>query len=105
MGLLLGWLAWSGGPPQEVEELILGLLRHMSLLFVPAGVGVIVHLTVLGQSALAVIIAVFVSTTLTIIVTGLVMQVLGKRASRTRVAVLAASRVQPGQIQPDRLQR
>ena len=105
MALLLGWLAWWGGPPAEVEEIILGLLRHMSLLFVPAGVGVIVHLALLGQSALAVVVAVIVSTLLTIVVTGLVMQTLGKRAARTRNAALAAGRVPTRRMQPDRLRR
>lgn len=100
MALLLGWLAWSGGPPAEVEEVILGLLRHMSLLFVPAGVGVIVHLALLGQSALALVVAVFVSTLLTIVVTGLVMQTLLKRAARARSVALSA-----GRMQPDRMQR
>lgn len=83
MGLLLAWLAWSGGPGDEVEETVLGLLRHMSLLFVPAGVGIIVYISALGESALGLIVAITVSTLLTIAVVGRVMQSICRRTAAT----------------------
>jgi len=39
--ILLGLLAWRGGPDQVMKDTSGGLLRHLSLLFVPAGVGVV----------------------------------------------------------------
>jgi holin-like protein len=39
-----------------------GLLQHLSLLFVPAGVGVMLHLQRLGDEALAIGVALVVST-------------------------------------------
>lgn len=39
-----------------------GLLQHLSLMFVPAGVGVMVHLQRLGDEALAIGVALVVST-------------------------------------------
>ncbi|MFB2595325.1 CidA/LrgA family protein [Paracoccus sp. p4-l81] len=44
------------------------LLGHLSLLFVPAGVGVIAHLTLLRDQGLAVVLALTVSTALAIVV-------------------------------------
>lgn len=90
MGLLLGWLAWRGGPAPEIEATILGLLRHMSLLFVPAGVGIIVHFATLGQSAFGVIVAIVVSTLLTIAVAGLVMDSFCRRSATGRSTVESA---------------
>jgi holin-like protein len=56
------------------------LLRHFGLLFVPAGVGVITQLDVIGDNWLALAVAIPVSTLLGLIVTGWVMQ----RLSRDR---------------------
>lgn len=50
----------------------MGLLAHLSLLFVPAGVGVVRHISALGNDALKILVVVFVSTLLTITVTALV---------------------------------
>lgn len=54
MGLVLVWLAWRGGePPSELREASQGLLRYLSLLFVPAGAGLIMHLARLQREWLA----------------------------------------------------
>jgi putative effector of murein hydrolase LrgA (UPF0299 family) len=45
-----------------------GILGHLSLLFVPAGVGVVGHLGLLGQSGLPILAALLVSTVLAIAV-------------------------------------
>lgn len=46
-----------------------GLLQHLSLLFVPAGVGVVQHLRRLGDEALAIAVALTVSTWIGLAVT------------------------------------
>jgi len=50
----------------------LQLLRHLSLLFVPAGVGVMVHVARLGEEWLPIAVALVASTALAIAVTALV---------------------------------
>jgi putative effector of murein hydrolase LrgA (UPF0299 family) len=51
-----------------------GLLSNLSLLFVPAGVGVMTQLGVLGANLLPIAVALLVSTLLGLFVTGWVMQ-------------------------------
>ncbi len=72
--LLLGVFAWRGGPDEAMRSTTNGLLRHLSLLFVPAGVGVITQFDALGRDWLAICVAVLVSTALGLGVTALVMQ-------------------------------
>lgn len=65
MGLLLALLAW---PPVQarVRELAAAaadaLLPHLSLLFVPIGVGVVVHLGVLAEQGVRIAVVIVVST-------------------------------------------
>jgi holin-like protein len=49
-----------------------GILRHLSLLFVPAGVGVMAHTEALAGQTIATIAALMISTTLALTVTALV---------------------------------
>ncbi len=72
--LLLAILAVRGGPDEAMRATAGGLLRHLSLLFVPAGVGVITQLDALGRDWLAIAVAITVSTALGLGVTALVMQ-------------------------------
>jgi holin-like protein len=72
--LLLGILAVRGGPDEAMRSTSIGLLRHLSLLFVPAGVGVITQLDALGRDWLAIGVSIVVSTILGLAVTALVMQ-------------------------------
>lgn len=76
--LLLGIFAARGGPDEQMRSTTNGLLRHLSLLFVPAGVGIITQLDALGRDWLAIGVAILVSTALGLGVTGLVMQRLVK---------------------------
>ena len=55
-----------------------GLLSHLSLLFIPAGVGVIQRLDVLTGNALPIVLAVMVSTVLGMVVTALVFTVVAR---------------------------
>lgn len=81
MLLLLALLAIKGGVPDELGSIAGGLLQNLSLLFVPAGTGIIVHLSLLGGDVLPVSVALIVSTLATIAITGLLMQRLSKRTS------------------------
>ncbi len=76
--LLLAILAVRGGPDEAMRSTTAGLLRHLSLLFVPAGVGVITQLDALGRDWLAIAAAITVSTALGLGVTASVMQRLVK---------------------------
>jgi holin-like protein len=72
--LLVAVFLVRGGPGDELRETSQGLLKHLGLLFVPAGVGVVGELAVLKQNALALLIAIPASTVLGLLVTGIVMQ-------------------------------
>ncbi len=52
------------------------LLQHLSLLFVPVGVGVMTHLDVLGQYGVRIAIVIVLSTWISLAVTGLVLRAL-----------------------------
>jgi holin-like protein len=78
--ILVAVFLYRGGPGAELRETSQGLLKHMGLLFVPAGVGVVGELTVLKQNALALVIAIPVSTVLGLLVTGIIMQRFMRRA-------------------------
>ncbi|MDD9708909.1 CidA/LrgA family protein [Seohaeicola sp. SP36] len=64
--LLLGCLVLPG-MAARVMPTAQGLLSHLSLLFVPAGVGVISHLDVLGGSGPALLLVLVISTALALI--------------------------------------
>lgn len=66
MALLWGLMMTSATLADLVRPVGEGILRHLSLLFVPAGVGVIGHLDRLGPQALALGVAIVVSTALAI---------------------------------------
>ena len=74
--LLLALLVARSGPDPELHSTAQGLLRHLGLLFVPAGVGVVNELGVLRANALAIAIALPISTLLGLAITGLAMQFL-----------------------------
>jgi holin-like protein len=78
--LLLAGLMVRGArghaPPADLEDTAQGLLRHLSLLFVPAGVGVTTLLATLREDGPAILVALAVSAVATIVVTALVMRAL-----------------------------
>jgi putative effector of murein hydrolase LrgA (UPF0299 family) len=59
-----------------------GILSHLSLLFIPAGVGVIQRFDVLAGNALAITAAVVVSTVLSLAVTAWVFSVVASRTEK-----------------------
>jgi putative effector of murein hydrolase LrgA (UPF0299 family) len=82
MLLLFVGLLVRGGVPRPLSDTAGGLLRNLSLLFVPAGVGVMAHLGRLSDEALPIAAALIGSTLLSIAVTAWVMAVLLKRTNR-----------------------
>lgn len=82
LALVLRGLLYKAETPAPVRDTAAGLLRHLSLLFVPAGVGVMVHLPRLAEEWLPLTVALVVSTLLTIVVTGAIMQAALRRRSR-----------------------
>ena len=78
MLLLFIGLLLRGGIPEGLNKMADGLLSHLSLLFVPAGVGVIAHAQLIGSELLPIAISLFLSTFITIVVTAWVMQKLAR---------------------------
>jgi holin-like protein len=76
--LMLIWLMIRRGPSEPMQATSHTLLRNLGLLFVPAGVGIVNELGVLRANALAVAIAIPVSTLLALGVTGALMQFLAR---------------------------
>ena len=66
--------------PEGLGQAAGGLQRAMSLLFVPAGAGVMLHFHLLAEAALPLGLGLLVSTIATIAVTGLLMSWLGRGA-------------------------
>ncbi len=66
---------------EPVAEVARILLAHLSLLFVPIGVGVVAHLSLLSQHGTRLIIVIVLSTWIGMAVTALVLQMLLKRES------------------------
>ncbi|WP_372987187.1 CidA/LrgA family protein [Marinobacter sp.] len=64
-----------GSTPESVETASTGLLSHLSLLFVPAGVGMMAHFSRIADEWLPITLALLLSTIITMVATALVMQV------------------------------
>lgn len=82
MLLLFIMLAMRKGPDKELQTTSQNLLQHLSLLFVPAGTGVIVHLHRIADEWLPLLLSLFISTAVTLIVTALAMQFLARRQTK-----------------------
>lgn len=74
MALLFAGLLVRGRLPDGLGWTAAGLLQHLALLFVPAGVGVMTHLGLLAQEWKPIVAALLGSTILAIAVTGLVLR-------------------------------
>ena len=79
MALLFGGLLVRGAVPDGLGAVADTLITHLSLLFVPAGVGVMLHARLIGNELLPISVALVISTVLTIAVTGAFMAWLGPR--------------------------
>lgn len=74
MVLLFIALRWRESLPDALRTTAETLLSHLSLLFIPAGVGIIQHGARLADEWLALLAAMVLSTLITVAVTALVMQ-------------------------------
>jgi holin-like protein len=73
MALLLVTLMVRGTLADGLKDTANGVLKHLSLFFVPAGVGVVVHVHLIKAEWLAISLSLLLSTLVTIAVTALVM--------------------------------
>ena len=74
MVLLFGGLVIHGSVPQSLSAVTGELLGNLSLLFVPAGVGVMLHARLLADNWLALAAGLVLSTAAALAVTGALMQ-------------------------------
>lgn len=83
LALFLSLMA-RGSLPAQLRETANGLLQHLSLLFVPAGTGVMVHFARVSGEWLPLVVALLVSTALAIAAAALTMRALmrGRAAGR-----------------------
>ena len=79
MLLLFLWLVLRSGPDQELQTTSNVLLQHLSLLFVPAGTGIMVHLHRVADEWLPLLLSLLISTVATLVVTALVMKLCMRR--------------------------
>jgi holin-like protein len=82
MALLFAGLLLRGGVPEGLAKTSGGLLDHLSLLFVPAGVGVMLHFSLVAREWLPIAGALIGSAVLTVAVTALVMIVFTRLAGQ-----------------------
>lgn len=74
MLMLFVALVLRGGPGEELQTTSQNLLQHLSLLFVPAGTGIMIHLHRVSDEWLPLLVSLLVSTLATLVVTALVMK-------------------------------
>lgn len=74
MLLLFVFLLLRGGPGDELRTTSQTLLQHLSLLFVPAGTGIMVHLHRVADEWLPLLLSLLISTVATLVVTAVVMK-------------------------------
>ncbi|WP_423196088.1 Murein hydrolase transporter LrgA [Cupriavidus sp. H19C3] len=79
MLLLFGWLAFDNRLLPVIQGTTSELLKHLSLLFVPAGVGIMVHARTIGSEWLPIVVSLVISTWLAIATTALVTRALMRK--------------------------
>ncbi|MBL8439228.1 MAG: CidA/LrgA family protein [Zoogloeaceae bacterium] len=84
MVLLLAVLIVRSGPSAELRATSNGLLQHLSLLFVPAGTGVMLHMGRLGDEGVAILAALVISTVIGLAVAGLILHRLTRPTNHER---------------------
>ena len=82
MLLLFLWLRYRGRSSHDLDLTADGLLKYLALLFVPAGVGVMVYFDALGGIWLKLGVTLLASAVITLVVTGWTMQWLLRRRQR-----------------------
>lgn len=85
MVLLAAWYMLRRREPEPaLEQAANGLLNWLGLLFVPAGVGIIVNIALLRSAWLPISVSLIGSTLLTLLVTAWIMHRFGGRATITK---------------------
>jgi holin-like protein len=79
------WLTPTESGPSALDKTATTLISNMGLLFVPAGVGIIAELSVLRREWLPIVTGLLVSTVLGLVVTGVVMHKITRRAELNAV--------------------
>lgn len=82
MFLLLGWLLLRPGERPTLVQVSAWLTAHLSVMFVPAAVGIMEEGSVLARNGVAIVVATLISTALTMAVTALVFRWALARAER-----------------------
>ncbi|MCB1894724.1 MAG: CidA/LrgA family protein [Zoogloeaceae bacterium] len=82
MALMFLLLLARGGPGSELRDTSNTLLSHLSLLFVPAGTGVLLHIHRVAEEWLALSVALVGSTLIGIAVTAMVLNAMIRRSRR-----------------------
>lgn len=83
MGLLFAALAIPGVPAERLREPAQQLLQHLSLLFVPAGVGVMLHFQRVAAEWIPIVAGLVLSTVAAIVVAALTTQWLARRLGQS----------------------
>ena len=78
MALLFIALTVRGGPSADLRKTAQAMLQHLSLLFIPAGTGVMLHFQRMSDEWLPLLISLVASTLITIAVTALVLRFLSR---------------------------
>ena len=93
MLLLLAALIVRGGPSSALESNSRGLLKHLPMLFVPAGTGVLARLDLIRAEWLPIAASVLGSSVIAIVATAAAMRVVGRaaRGAETELAPPAAA--------------
>ncbi len=76
MGLLFIALILRDGPDEQLHRTTSHLLQHLSLLFVPAGAGIMLHFQLMADAWWPLVVALVISTLITIAVTASILRVL-----------------------------
>lgn len=84
MALLLAALLVRGPANEAMTTAADGLARHLSLLFVPAGAGVMLHITQIEAEWVPIAVAIGVSTVLAIATTAVTFQWILRRQKRSQ---------------------
>lgn len=92
MVLLLAGLIFKRDVPDLIRQPAEGLLRHLALLFVPAGVGLMVHGELIAAEWLVIMVALVISTVVTITVTALVLKRLTRKLDLGDLGDLGSAR-------------
>lgn len=80
MLLLFCYLLWHGGVPKELLRTTRPILENLSLLFVPAGVGIVAHWNEVSSQAGRVALVLVLGAAITLVTTAYVLHWLLRRA-------------------------